>query len=106
MGSSRLGRGVAAEVSRVDAGERRGLKQPNGRGDSLTRLPAAGRCSYAAWALTTLGGKAVCTTRVIWNPAWLSRFRYSAAVCSRAPKFSSVSRSTHFSGEVTVVVWG
>ena len=65
--------------------------------EEFYRLP--GGCGYVARASTTLRGEAVCTTRVIWNPAWLSRSRYSAAVRSRAPKFSSISKSTHFPGK-------
>ena len=42
-----------------------------------------------------LNGEAVCTTRVIRNPACLSRSRYSAAARSRPSACSSISRSTH-----------
>ena len=69
-------------------GAERGAAQRDGRMRKV--------CGYPALASTTLRGEAVCTTRVIRNPAWLSRSRYSAAVRSRDAGFSSISRSAHF----------
>jgi hypothetical protein len=65
----------------------------------LATLSSSGKRCYPALASTTLSGDAVGTTRVIRNPAFPSRSPYSAAVRSRAPKFSSISRSTHFPGK-------
>ncbi len=80
--------------------DRIGLRE--GENEKLTETKSAGYLPRVVptrvLASTTLRGEAVCTTRVRRNPAWPSRSRYSASVRSRAPRFSSISRSTHLPG--------